>query len=190
MRNNMTNSDYIASLSIIISALAFAYSYFSNTKKYELTSQYRKEILSWFSDTISTLVQLKIEASDGFCDKNLKKILLSRLSTQIELGRFYFPNIDKGDKFGENKPLAYKGYRNLTLDFLVFSYQLFERKEAKEYIKHAEILQRHFTSSLFDVLDPKEFLKQTEKHTNKTFSKELSFEDFIKNDPDALENYL
>lgn len=186
----MTTSDYIAIASLLIAFLAFIYSYLTNTKKYELTSQYRTEILSWYSETIDILVRLKIEAKDSFKDENLRNELLSRLSAKIEIGRFYFPNVDKGDKFGDEKPLAYKGYRNLMLDFLVFSFQVFEKQEAKKYLRHAETLQRHFTSHLFEILDPNTFLKETKKHTNKTFSKELRFEDFIQKDPDNLDYYV
>lgn len=186
----MTTSDYIAAASLVIAFAAFIYSYLTNTKKYELTSQYRTEILSWYSETIEILIRLKIEAKDSYKDENLKRELLSNLSAKIELGRFYFPNVDKGDKFGDEKPFAYKGYRNLMLDFLVFSFQVFEKQDAKKYLRHAETLQRHFTSHLFDILDPKTFLKETEKHTNKTFSKELRFEDFIEKDPEALEYYV
>lgn len=186
----MITSDYIATASLLIAFSAFIFSYLTNTKKYELTSLYRTGILSWYSETIEILVRLKIEAKGRFKDEDLKKELLSLLSAKIEIGRFYFPNIDKGDKFGEEKPQAYKGYRNLILDFLVFSFQLFERQDADIYIKHADTLQRHFTSSMFELLDPKTFLLETKKCTNKTFSRDLIFEDFIAKDPNALDLYL
>lgn len=186
----MKPSDFIAIASLLIAFAAFLYSYLTNTKKYELTSQYRTEILSWYSETIYILIRLKIEAKDNFKDNNIRKELLSKLSAQIEIGRFYFPNVDKGDKFGDKKPQAYKGYRNLMLDFLVFSFQVFEKQDAQKYLSHAGALQRHFTSYLFEILDPKTFLKETEKHTDKTFSKELRFEDFIQKDPDALDSYV
>jgi hypothetical protein len=186
----MTTSDFISIGSLFFAVAAFIYSYLTSTKKYELTSQYRAEILGWYAGTLDILMRLKMEAMHDIPDQGLKNELLSGLSVKIETGRFYFPNIDKGDKFGEGKPLAYQGYRNLMLDFLVFSYQIFEQEEAKKYIKHAEILQRHFTSHLFDILDPKAFLKETEKYTAKSFSKELRFEDFINNDPESLNAYF
>lgn len=186
----MTTSDYIAVGSLIIAISAFIYTYLANTKKYELTSQYRSEILNWYSITIELLIRLKHEAEANFENSELKRDLLSKLSAQIEIGRFYFPNIDKGDNFGTHKPLAYKGYRNLLLDFLVYSYRLFENSDPKLYAKHADFLQRHFTSHLFETIDPTNFLKETKKHTNKTFTKELIYEDFIKTDPEKLSFYL
>lgn len=186
----MTTSDYISIGSLIFATAAFFYSYFTNTKKYELISQYRSEILEWYSDTVDILIRLRIEAKEGYKNESFKNELLSRLSAKIEIGRFYFPNVDKNDKYGNEKPYAYRGYRNLILDFLVFSHQLFEKPDAKNFIRHAETLQKHYTSHLFEILDPKTFLKQTEKYTDKTFLKELCFEDFIEKDPDALSYYI
>jgi hypothetical protein len=182
----MTSRDYIAVGSLIIAIAAFVYTYMTNTKKYELTSRFRSEILGWYSITVELLIRLRFEAEDDFKDSELKRDLLSKLSAQIEIGRFYFPNINHGDGYGENKPFAYKGYRNLTLDFLVYSYRIFENEEVLKHLKHAEFLQRHFTSHLFETLDPNTFLNEAKKHTNKTFSKPLIYEDFIKKDPDIL----
>ena len=186
----MTITDFIASGSLIIAVTAFIYTYISNTKKYELTSQYRKEILNWYSITVEILIRLRNYLNEKNINNDIKNDLLSKLSSQIEIGRFYFPNVDKKDNYGSSKPSAYKGYRNLMLDFLVFSYQIFEKHDANRYSKHAEVLQRHFTSHLFDILDPKQYLKDTKKYTKKLFSKDLCFEDFIDNDPDAIDKYL
>jgi len=186
----MTASDYISIGSLIIATAAFIYSYLTNTKKYELTSQYRTEVLNWYADTISILAHLRSEAISGFQDKSLKSQLMCKLSANIEIGRFYFPNVDKGDNYGSHKPIAYKGYRNIMLDFLVYSYQIFEKADSNKFIKHATSLQKHFTSCMYEVLDPKSFLTETKKHTNKTFSKNLSFEEYLSNDADNLKNYI
>ena len=186
----MTSSDYISILSVIVAITAFLYSYLTNTKKYELTYQYRTEILDWYAETIEILLRLKFEAKNNFNDEILHAELLAKLSAKIEIGRFYFPNIIKNDGFGHKKPTAYKGYRNLTLDFLVYSYNIFKKKDAKKYLKHAEELQKHFTSQLFEILNPRLFLKETKKYTNKTFSKELRFEDYIEKSPEQLVEYI
>lgn len=80
--------------------------------------------------------------------------MLAKLSSLIESGRFYFPNIDRKDGFGKQKPIAYQGYRNVILDFLVYEYQLFEKDDYVQYLKHAESLQRLFTSYVFQYLEP------------------------------------
>ena len=140
----MQTSDWVAIASAIIAVIALIYSWRSNTKKYELTEQYRNNALEWYSNTINILIELKTKVECLNNDERFK--LLSMLSSQIELGRFFFPNIDKKDSFGENKPLAYQGYRHIALEFLVFSYNLFMREDAKKHLLHAEELQRHFTS--------------------------------------------
>lgn len=183
-------SDILSSVSILLAAIAFIYSYLTNTKKYELKYQYRCEVLDWFSGTVKLLIQLKHECKDGFNNVELKRDLLSELSSKIELGRFYFPNIDTGNGFGNDKPEAYKGYRNLILDFLVYSYMLFDRPTACNYLHHATILQRHFTSELFGLLDPHKFLKETEKVTNSSFRNGFIFEDFLSKEPELIREYL
>lgn len=186
----MNTTDYISIGSLIIAIIALIYTYRTNTKKYELTSQYRSEILNWYSDTINILITLKSEAKNKFPNNDFKNELLCRLSANIEIGRFYFPNVREGNNYGNNKPEAYKGYRNLMLDFLVYSYQIFEGEHPEKFISHAESLQRHFTSYLFVILDPSSFLKETQKHTSKAFSKNLSFEEYINNDPNMIDLYI
>jgi hypothetical protein len=95
-----------------------------------------------------------------------------------------------GNDFGHEKPTAYRGYRNLMLDFLVYSYRLYSRPNAASYIKHAEILEREFTSLLFEIINPKDFLIETKKTTKKTFTKDLVFEDFLNSNPEVLREYI
>ncbi|MGB5024040.1 MAG: hypothetical protein WBO44_01765, partial [Saprospiraceae bacterium] len=109
----MGTSDVIAFSSAIVSLIALIYSYRSNTKKYELVSQYRTEVLSWYKETVNILIFLREQAKQDFPKKELKDEAMAKLSSLIEVGRFYFPNIIKGDNFGSNKPLAFQGYRNL-----------------------------------------------------------------------------
>ncbi len=146
----MNISDWIAVISLSISVIALIYSFISNTKKYELTYQYYNDILIWHNQVIEVLTSLKLNDTND----ELKKQMLVKLSSLIESGRFYFPNIDRKDGFGKQKPIAYQGYRNVILDFLVYEYQLFEKDDYKQYLKHAEILQRFFTSYVFQYLEP------------------------------------
>ncbi len=181
----MQNIDWPSFGSFTIAVIALFYSYFSNTKKYELTSQYRSEVLQWYSCTIELLLTLRstIQGSQPF--QYSKEELLAKLSAQIEIGRFYFPNFDKGDGYGTEKPYAYRGYRHSLLDFLVFSYQLYNSPEAKDHLKHADILQRNFSSLFYEILEPRQYLRHTRKYTGIDFSKDYCIEDFIKQDPES-----
>ena len=184
----MTINDYLTLASVLISIAAFLYAYKTNTKKYELLNQYRTEVLLWFSDTTDIIIRLKLEARDQFPNNELKRELLSKLSSKIEKGRFYFPNIQNGH--GEDKPLANQGFRNIALDFLVFSYRLFEKEEASSLLSHAEMLQKHFTSHIFEIINPKRFLKDTETHTQWILSSELTFEKYMEHKPEVLETFI
>ena len=95
----------------------------------------------------------------------------------------YFPNIDKGDNFGSDKPKAYQEYRNLTLDFLVYSFDIFQRKDANQYEEHLIRLQREYTSITCEIIDPEEFIDETKKHSDKFFSHKMDYKDFLDKDP-------
>ncbi len=71
------------------------------------------------------IIEILIYLQLNNVDHDLKMKKLSKLSSLIEQGRFYFPNIDRGDGFGKDKPSAYQGYRNIVLDTLVYLYQIF-----------------------------------------------------------------
>ncbi|MGJ7913797.1 hypothetical protein [Neobacillus sp. LXY-1] len=184
----MKLTDFTAIFSVIISLLAFFYTFKSNTKKYELSSSFRKELVDWFTQTIRILIELKLLAKANE-RKSKYTELLAKLSAQIEIGRLYFPNINKSDKFGEDKPIAYQGYRNVVLEFLVLSYRIFDKEDANKYVKHAEYLQREFTSQLFEVINPTRVLNDVKKLTSRTFTTEYSFEDFLSQNPDSYKNF-
>ena len=90
----MNTSDYVAVGSLIISIIAVGYTHLTNTKKYELTTQYRNDLMNWFSETVEILIKLKLNAKSNLENMELKNELLSILSAKIEIGRFYFPNVD------------------------------------------------------------------------------------------------
>jgi hypothetical protein len=186
----MEIKEWLSVISLALSLFAIMYSLITNTKRYELKTAHRKEILNWYNATNEVLIDLKINVASKNLSKENKINLLSKLSSKIDLGRFYFPNIDKGDNYGKEKPQAYKGYRNLILDLLVFSYRLFERDDSNNYLKHAEILQRYFTSFVFEILNPQKHIEETKKYTKMLFTKEITFEDFIYKEPEILQEYL
>ena len=178
----MNRSDWIAVISLSISVIALIYSFISNTKKYELTYQYYNDILIWHNQVIEVLTSLKLNDTND----ELKKQMLVKLSSLIESGRFYFPNIDRKDGFGKQKPIAYQGYRNVILDFLVYEYQLFEKDDYKQYLKHAEILQRFFTSYVFQYLEPSKQKKKIHKNTNIKVHTEFTINEFLSKSPESI----
>lgn len=178
----MNLSDYISIISILIAACALVYSIISNTKKYELTYQYYNDVLQWHNNIVEILIYLQLNNIDN----NLKMEKLSKLSSLIEQGRFYFPNIDRGDGFGKEKPSAYQGYRNVVLDTLVYLYQIFLKDNYTKYKEHIKRLQRLFTSIVFDYLEPSKQGKQVSKKTLLKNNKEITLEDLLKQSPDYI----
>jgi hypothetical protein len=145
--------------------------------------------MEWYSETIEVLFLLKFKTKKDVVDEKSFTENLSKLSSLIERGRFFFPNIDKKNGFGNEKPTAYRGYRNLALDFLVASYNLFYDPQNRiNNLDQAEQLSRHFTSIIFEVIRPKENLQLIKSMTDRYFVKEEIFEDFInKKDPSVIE---
>lgn len=178
--------DYISFGTLVLSIVAITLSILSIiSKKYELTGIQRSQLLAWHKDTVEILIILKL----SICQKcEISKIeYLSKLSALIENGRFYFPNIKKKNTFGNEKPSAYKGYRDITLDFLIFSYDILKREDCDKYINHLENLQRLFTSRVFDVLSPQKYNRLVAKHTMISMKKGISLPDYLKSDP---KNYV
>jgi hypothetical protein len=162
---------------LLISIVAFLYTYISNTKKYELYSQYKNEILSWYKETNEILKMLQIEAENNFKNEALKNELLAKLSSNIDYGRFYFPNLK--NNYREDKGPAYSGFRNIILDFLVFTYRLYKDNDYNKYPNHAQQLQKLFTSAIFEVVNPHEFKLKTKKLTNNDFYINKSYDDVL-----------
>jgi hypothetical protein len=186
----MEISDYISLMALFAAISGLIYTYKTNTKKYELRTQYKSEILDWYSETVKVLINLKLKSAKEMFIENEKLTLMSTLSSQIEIGRMYFPNIERGD-FGKEKEIAYQGYRNLMLDFLVFSYRILDKESLNnnDYQK-LEFLQRGLTSLIYKLIDPKKMLEDVQNHTNSNFYEETSFDDFIDAPLDDLKNKM
>lgn len=178
-------TEWVSIISLIVAIMALIYSFLSNTKKYELTYQYYNDVLSWHNQVVKVISDLRM----NFEDVLSKKSNLSKLSALIENGRFYFPNVDRKDGFGAQKPIAYQGYRNIVLDFLVFEYQIFEKEDSHKYDKHTENLQRLFTSYVFQHLDPKKQNKKIKHNTDITMKKQITINKFLSESPDMIYNF-
>lgn len=68
----MGASEWIAIAAALIASISLVYTWKSNTKKYELTDQYRVSLLDWFNKTTELLIRLKIMTRDH-CLDNIEK---------------------------------------------------------------------------------------------------------------------
>lgn len=170
-----TFANLVAYVSLTVSGtLAIFYIRDRSHAKYAIESEYSNQLLAWHASVIDIL--LSVSSASKHNEDEKKKDLLIKLSSLIEQGRFYFPNINRGG-YGTKKPPAYRGYRNVALDFLVASYNLHH----KPYSAHTEIqanhLQKLFTSVVFEVVRPSDRLTRIRKLTDRYFVQDLSVED-------------
>lgn len=200
MENNYTlNAEAIVAIigivvTIVISLIGGIYAIVTNTKKFELKENYCKELLNWYTYTNRILIRFihSIKVGEFYKEdfQNEKINLISELSLAIEIGRFYFPNIIKNDKFGEKKPLAYQGYRHIVLEFLMYFYDTVSNNRTKIDVNKLIKSERMFTSFVFEAINPRKRIKDYSKHSDIEIPEGMAIEDFIMQDPNNIKNFL
>lgn len=141
----------------------------TSTRKYELTTQLRMELLSWYTETSKIMIDIIHYIQAGiFCSESFaqeKAALLSRLSAQIELGRFYFPN-NTMMGVGKEKTSAYQGIRHPILDYVHCFYGIAQIADSASFCEELWNLERKYTSELFVVIDPRKRNENHKKYTD------------------------
>ncbi len=178
-------------VTVVIAVVSAVYALVTNTKKYELTENYRCELLAWYQDVVDTMVLIIHYCENGeFNSEGFRKErieLLSKLSSLVEKGRFYFPNVIKDDGFGENKPEAYRGYRHINLEFLLHFYNIASSEINIVSVPSLWNLERHFTSFIFDMIKPRDRNQEYAKHLSIIIPEGESIEDYLERNP---KNYI
>jgi len=168
----------ISSLSLLLSvSLAALYIRDRRHAKFTLENEYANCLMAWHQQVVDILLQARCLNRDRRSTEHRSD--LAKLSALIEQGRFFFPNISKADDFGSEKPPAYRGYRNLALDFLVASYNLLHEPPSQTAKDKLALLQHHFTSIVFELVRPSDRLETIRALTDRYFVKQQSFEDFL-----------
>ncbi|HEX6369389.1 MAG TPA: hypothetical protein VF006_10680 [Longimicrobium sp.] len=127
---------------------------------FNTVAEWRRDLRDWAAgaiDVLSEATYLCDEIADDNTDLAERSLpCRHRLSSVIDRGRFFLPNIRK-DEYGVDKPFAYRGYRHSALDPLVAA----ERVLSTGYLgaftdrKHALVaMKREFVSSIQKILDP------------------------------------
>lgn len=166
----------IASISLLVSiGLAVLYVRDRRHAKFNVENEYITSLVNWHEQVIAVLMRARNLKRERKSAEHLAD--LAWLSALIEQGRFLFPNIDKGDGYGADKPPAYRGYRNLALDFLVAAFNLLSQPDPND--SDLERLQKHFTSVVFEIVRPQQRLTTIRALTDRYFVLEKSFEDFL-----------
>lgn len=153
-------------VSVVIAVIGGIYAVANNTKKYELSENYKQEILAWYGQTVEIMMWVIHFYKENKDDKTALFERLAMLSAMVERGRFYFPNVLKGDTYGSKKALAYKGYRHICLEFLVNFYEVSKPGRAMNDNDRERMLwklERGFTSCIFEMVDPRKRNKKYAK---------------------------
>jgi len=178
-------ANIVAGLSLLVSAaLAFFYIRDRRHAKIALEISHANRLMEWHGAVIEVLLFLKLTWNQSSGEKHREH--LARLSGLIDQGRFFFPNLDRGDGYGASKPPAFRGYRNLALDFLVGSFNLFSKPPTSEAEADVDSLRRHFTSILFEVLCPRERLARIRSLTDRYFIKDVCYQQFLDHPDGAI----
>lgn len=174
-------------VTVLIPVIGGIYKIVTSTKKYELTENYRKELLQWYTSVVEIMIRIihSMESQEFFSDEfqPQKTEMLSRLSALTEIGRFYFPNVIKGDYFGHDKPSAYQGHRDICLEFLVYFYNTALKSVDDSNVSVLWKQERNFTALMFDVIEPRKRNRDYSKHLGLTIPKGQAIEDFIYENP-------
>lgn len=177
--NSQELTNAISYIALVVSAsVFFCYLRDRRNAKFAIENEYCNQLLTWHGAVVRVLIELCVISSHATKEK--KQPLLITLSALIEQGRFYFPNIAP-EAYGLEKPPAYRGYRNVALDFLVASHNLHKKPHDTHLENHAQHLQRLFTSVVFQIVRPAERLLTIRQLTDKYFIQNLSAED-LEND--------
>ena len=155
----MDIGDIIAALSLALACITALvgglYTVISSTKKFELAEEYKKELISWYSQ-----VSFVIEEILASHDEQEKKEALGKLSALIDIGRLYFPNVIENDGLGKNKPLAHQGHRHIALGYLMRIYRIAKDEDFHEHQKEMTDLKKCFNSAVFSIVSPRDRLKK------------------------------
>ncbi|KIY40530.1 hypothetical protein TZ03_10260 [Pseudomonas sp. 10-1B] len=168
-----------ATVSILSLILASGTAYFlikdRRQARYQLKETFIKDLLAWHNEVVVLLVRLGTYGV--YVDRRDKQHDLCLLSAAIEQGRFLFPNIIEGDGFGAGKPLAYRGYRNLTLEFLIGAYAACNQDPIDSEL--CEKYRRLFTSMVYEVIGPVARLSEVSTLAQKRLSTGKTVKDYV-----------
>lgn len=170
------DSNSISLAALIVSAIAILASIWSAMRQ-EIISraavklQRDTDLLKWGTDCVRILQELieftfRIEAEPIAELKSRRIDLLSEVSIQIDIGKWLLPNYKTGSE-DKTIPAAYRGYRPVAIDALLYSYRTFKsfdlgNKESiddlRQFLVHTK---REFVSQIALKIDPERLMLAT-----------------------------
>lgn len=148
----------IGMVSIAVTAYIAIYQALTDSKKYELTEAYIRDLIAWGSQVTDAMNLIMSYVDEGiFFNQEMNKeraMLLAKLSSLMDIGRMYFPNVDP-DLHGVKKEAAFRGYRTKILSIINEFFNAVKDEAGKPGLK--SILtekERAFVSELFVIISP------------------------------------
>jgi hypothetical protein len=164
---------------------AFASIYFSIRTRRDASTQRRIQILSlrrqydsdlrkWADEVSEVMTEAvflckldpaKLAANEFFTRRHNIRI---RLSALADRGRWFLPNVNP-DEHGQHKPVAFRGFRQPSLDSVIGAFRLVGGLSYQEQAPNLECMselvriKKSFVSELQSILDPNEKEKETTK---------------------------
>lgn len=127
---------------------------------FNTVAEWRRDLRDWAAETIDVLSEATYLCgdSDPPNPETLARMFSCRhrLSSMIDRGRFFLPNIRK-DEHGVDKPYAYRGLRHSGLDPLVAAERVLSTNTTGRFTdrRHALVaMKREFVSAIQKILDP------------------------------------
>lgn len=120
--------------------------------------QYLTNVRIWAEEACDNIsIAIHAVQVDGLRRDELLHTSLHKLSSLIDRGRWFFPNL-WSDEYGQHKEPAYHGIRQPILDYLVDAYRVIETLlKAKDNDNVLDLVhsQRMFVSEVQQVLNPR-----------------------------------
>ena len=175
-------------VTVLIPVIGGIYKIVTSTKKYELTENYRKELLQWYTSVVEIMIRIihSMESQEFFSDEfqPQKTEMLSRLSALTEIGRFLFSQLlSREITLGMISHLHIRGIEIICLEFLVYFYNTALKSVDDSNVSVLWKQERNFTALMFDVIEPRKRNRDYSKHLGLTIPKGQAIEDFIYENP-------
>ena len=126
------------------------------------------DIIAWAGEAVGLLAEmaeLPVTEMEDDARRRRWHSLRHRLSTQIDIGRFYFPNYGV-DFYKTENPSAFRGRRQRVLAYLVEAYDIFDEDDTlgdlttRRACKQALVAERqNFISEVQNFIDPSRYVE-------------------------------
>jgi len=140
------------------------------------------DIIQWAATVIGLLAEMaELPVTEMEDDQRSRRWhqMRHRLSTQIDIGRFYFPNY-ASDFYETDNPAAFRGRRQRVLEYLIESYDIFDERDVlgdlttRRACKQALVAERRkFISEVQRHIDPSRYVEFLDKDAIQKLKKEV-----------------